>query len=232
MIPVKDNLQTDRVAVVTLLLIAAELIVYLVVQGGGIAHGPGPGEIADHGAIPHDLLHHASALPTLVTATFLHAGVVPLLLCVVFLWWFGSSLEDSMTRWRFLALFLLGGIVSTGVLCVLDAGSTTPVVGAGGAVAALVGAHLALYPGARFLSVRLLPFASGLVEVPSLALVGVWLVAQLLIGATSLGDRLGAGGMTAFVAHLAGLAVGAATIRWLADRPKQVPPRAAVEAVA
>ena len=232
MFPIKDNLKIDRLPVVTLLLIAAQVVVYFFVQGGGIGHGPQPGEIADHGAVPYDLLHQASALPTLVTSTFLSAGFLPLLVSVVFLWWFGCTLEDSMARWRFLLLFLLGGAVSTAVLVALDADSTTPVVGAAGAVGALIGGHLALYPGARFVTIRLLPFASGLFELPSAALAGVWVAAQALLGLTSLGDHVGAGGTSAFVAHLAGLVFGALAIRLLADRPKQVPRRRPVEALA
>lgn len=182
MVPLKDNIPTDRLPVVTLLLIAANLVGHLVFDVGGLFQ---------------------------------------LLVNAAFLWWFGPSVEDAMAPWRFVLLCLLGGAVAVGLGAAIDADAARAVVASAGVVAVLVGAHLALYPSARFVTVVPVPFVVSVVELPTWLLGAVWLVLQALVAAT--GDE----GAAVLLAPLGGLAVGLLLVRLLAERRKPVPPRRA-----
>ncbi|MDO8186985.1 rhomboid family intramembrane serine protease [Conexibacter sp. JD483] len=182
MVPLKDNIPTDRMPVVTLLLIAANLVGHLLFGQGGLFQ---------------------------------------LLVNVAFPWWFGSSVEDAMAPWRFVLLCLLGGAAAVGLGAALDGDAPMAVVAAAGVVATLVGAHVSLYPGARFVTGVPLPFLLTLVELPGPLLAAVWLALQALVAAT------GAEGAVVVAAPLAGVVVGAVAVRLLAQQRKQVPARRA-----
>lgn len=184
MLPLKDNIPTDRPPVVTLALIAIELVA-------------------------HFALHQ-------------HGGVLYLAGEILFLWWFGVSVEDAMSRPRFLAFCLLGGLCAIGLQIALDAGAEAAAIGASGAIASVLGGYLVLYPRARFVSVALVPFAFTLVELPAWVLVGVWLLLQAAFAATS--HPLGGGSAVAFLAQAGGLAFGLLAVRAFAQRRKQPPP--------
>ena len=141
----------------------------------------------------------------LVTALFLHADWAHLLGNLVFLLIFGLPAERSMGPWRFLALFLLGGAVAN-LAAVVTIGTTDRlIIGASGAVSALIGAYLALFPGARLGVVVPLGLFLQFVRVPAALLIGVWALLQLVF--TFIGPAFGA---VAWSAHLAGFAFGGA----------------------
>jgi membrane associated rhomboid family serine protease len=172
----KDNIPTDRLPLVTLLLIA-----------GGVAG--------------HLVLHAGGTLQLLADALFLAI--------------FGPSVEDSMSRVRFLAFCLLGAAAAAGVQLGLAPGSAVASVAASGAVAAVVGGHALLYRGARVVSVLLVPTLFRLFELPAWILVGAWLALQPLLS-----------GWDACAAQAAGFAVGLLTIRAFAQRRKVRSPSA------
>jgi membrane associated rhomboid family serine protease len=196
--------------VVTIALIAANVLVYFLVQGGGIAHGPDAADVVGHGT---------------VAGLFLHGGIVPLLVGMLFLWLFGASLEDSMSRPRFALLYLLGGLAAAGLPALLDPDGATPAIGSAGAVAAVLGGYLLLYPRGRVVAAVLVPFASTLVEVPGWLLVAIFFALQALIGATSLSGAAGDAGGATLLALLGGFLFGLLAVRLLVQRRKQVPPR-------
>nr|WP_246345857.1 rhomboid family intramembrane serine protease [Conexibacter arvalis] len=214
--PLKDNLGTDRLPVVTLLLIVANVAVYLLIQGGGIAHGPSEVETVGY----------ASAVPSL----FLHAGLLHLLANMLALWLFGPAVEDSMSRWRYLLLYLAGGLAAIALQVALDPHATVPALGASGAVAAVLGGCLLLYPRVRFVSIVFVPLFSTLVELPAWVPVAAWVAVQAIVGATALSDVADASGAVAAVAPVGGLLVGLLAVKLLADRRKQVPVRVKVAA--
>lgn len=187
MLPIKDNIPTDRLPIVTLLLIAANVGVYCFAQDVEIAHG----------------------------------GLAQLLVDALFLWIFGANVEDAMSRPRFLAFFLLGGAVAIGTLVLLDPGSPVAAAGVSGAIAAVVGGYVLLYPRARFMGIMPVILSFTLIEVPAWALLAAWFVAQAIFAATSLGDA--GGGGVAFVAQLGGFAFGLVAIRLFAQRRKGLP---------
>jgi len=141
----------------------------------------------------------------LASALFLHADWAHLLGNLVFLLIFGLPAERAMGPWRFLLLFLLGGAVANlAAVAVID----TPdqlIIGASGAVSALIGAYLALFPGARLGLVLPLGLFLQFVKVPAALLIGIWALLQFVF--TFIGPAYGA---VAWSAHLAGFAFGGA----------------------
>lgn len=139
----------------------------------------------------------------LVSALFLHADWAHLLGNLVFLLIFGLPAERAMGPWRFMLLFLLGGAVAN-LAAVLSI--STPdrlIIGASGAVSALIGAYLALFPGARLGVVVPLGLFLQFVKMPAPLLIGVWALLQIVF--TYIGPAFGA---VAWSAHLAGFAFG------------------------
>ncbi|GHA78335.1 rhomboid family intramembrane serine protease [Cognatilysobacter bugurensis] len=144
-------------------------------------------------------------LGRLATAVFLHADWAHLLGNLLFLLIFGLPAERAMGPWRLLGLFLLGGAMAN-LATVLSIGTPDRlVIGASGAVSALIGAYLALFPGARLGVVLPLGLYLQFVRAPAALLIGLWAALQLLY--TFIGPAFGA---VAWAAHLAGFAFGGA----------------------
>ncbi len=231
MFPLKDNIPTDRLPIVTILLIAANVFVYFLLQHGGIGHGPSNASVIDYGAIPGEVTHEqadqgpiASYL-TLVTAMFLHGGILHLAGNMLFLWIFGTNVEDAMSRVRYVAFYLLGGLCAIGLQIAMDPGSTVPTVGASGAIAAVLGGYIVLYPRARIVTVVFIVFLFTLIELPAWVLLGFWFVEQALFTAGQLVQPTGgSGGGVAYAAHVGGFVFGLLAIRAFSQRRKRMPP--------
>ncbi|MFL5860713.1 MAG: rhomboid family intramembrane serine protease [Solirubrobacteraceae bacterium] len=248
MIPIKDNIPTERLPFVTIGLILTNVIVYLlaVIHGGSLIGGPDAQEVVKYGATPYALTHSGlhcglispnelgcgrdvSGLPpwqTVFTSMFMHASILHLAGNMVFLWIFGNNVEDSMGPLRFLAFYLLGGIAALGLQVAVRPDSLAPTIGASGAIAAVLGGYIVLYPRARVLTLVLIIFFFGAIEVPALVMLGVWFVMQAVFGAAGLTDPTNSGGV-AYFAHVGGFVFGALTIRLVATRRKPTPPTAA-----
>ncbi|MGH8073960.1 MAG: rhomboid family intramembrane serine protease [Lysobacter sp.] len=145
------------------------------------------------------------SLLRLVTALLLHADWAHLLGNLVFLLIFGLPAERAMGSWRFGLLFLLGGAVANLAAVIAIATPDRLIIGASGAVSALIGAYLALFPGARLGVVVPLGLFLQFVKVPAALLIGVWALLQVVF--TFIGPAFGA---IAWSAHLAGFAFGGA----------------------
>ncbi len=139
----------------------------------------------------------------LLTALFLHADWAHLLGNLVFLLIFGLPAERTMGPWRFLVLFLLGGAVAN-LAAVLSIGSPDRVIiGASGAVSAVIGAYLALFPGAKLGVVLPLGLFLEFVKAPASLLIGIWATLQVLFA--YIGPAFGT---VAWSAHIAGFLFG------------------------
>lgn len=147
-------------------------------------------------------VHDGSAV-RLVSALFLHADWAHLLGNLMFLLIFGLPAERAMGSWRMLAAFLLGGAVANLATVIAIGSPDRLVIGASGAVSALIGAYLALFPGAKLGVVVPLGLFLQFVRVPAPLLIGVWAGLQVLF--TFFGPAFGA---VAWSAHLAGFAFG------------------------
>ena len=156
-----------------------------------------------------------SWLLSIVESMFLHAGWLHLLGNMLYLWIFGDNVEDRMGRIGYLIFYLAGGFAATGLQLAMAASSTVPNLGASGAIAAVLGAYLVLYPSARVLVVAL-PFF--LLPLPAVAVLGFWFVLQLVSGAGSLGTQVNSG--VAYWAHVGGFVFGLAIAGLLRRRPR------------
>ena len=108
---------------------------------------------------------------------------------MLYLWIFGNNVEDRLGRIGFLLFYLVGGIIAALAQVAIDPGSTQPLVGASGAIAAALGAYIVLFPRARILSLVFLGFFYQLLNVPALVVLGFWFVLQLISGFGSLGGE-------------------------------------------
>jgi membrane associated rhomboid family serine protease len=148
-------------------------------------------------------------VPSLVTSMFLHGGWSHVIGNMWYLWIFGDNVEDRMGRGRFIAFYLLCGVVAALGQYAMDPGSTLPTIGASGAIAGVMGAYFVLYPHSRVLTLVPLFFYFEIFEMPAIVLLGFWFLMQLFsAGAIAVTASTGGGGV-AFMAHVAGFIFGA-----------------------
>ncbi|MGC1273222.1 MAG: rhomboid family intramembrane serine protease, partial [Planctomycetaceae bacterium] len=152
---------------------------------------------------------------TLLTCTFLHGGWLHFLGNMWFLWVFGDNVEDRLGKLAYLAFYLLGGVAASLAHYVSDTSSTVPTLGASGAIAAVMGAYMVLYPHARVLTLIPIFIFIQLLWIPAPWFLGIWFVIQLFQGVWSITAANAAG--VAWWAHTGGFAVGALGA-WLMHR--------------
>ncbi len=220
MIPLRDANPTQRTPIVTIGLIVACVIVFAL-QLGEMASG---GEAAlgvlvtEWGIVPAELVaalrsgaYASLETATLITSQFLHGSLLHIGGNMLYLWIFGNNIEDRFGRLRFLAFYLVGGIVAGLAQVAIDPDSTIPTIGASGAIAATLGAYLVLFPRARVTTAIFLVFFFQLIDVPAVIVLAAWFILQLVDGLGSLSVTAAtAEGGVAFFAHIGGFVFGAA----------------------
>jgi membrane associated rhomboid family serine protease len=194
---------------ITQLLIVANLVAFVVELSLGGAVEP---FMRRWGLVPADVLESVrgqvapAALVTLLTSTFLHAGWLHLLANLLYLAVFGPAVERRVGGLRFAVLYLVSGLAGSLAYLVAQPMSETPAIGASGAIAGVIAAHLVLFPGATLGSVAPVLFLQVVESTPTLLLLVVWLVTQLFSGVASLTTTTG----LAWWAHIGGFATGLA----------------------
>jgi membrane associated rhomboid family serine protease len=161
---------------------------------------------------------------TVFTSMFLHGSFLHIFGNMLFLAIFGPTVEDSMGRIRFLTFYLLGGLIALGAQVLVSPDSTAPTLGASGAIAAVLGGYVVLYPRARVLTLVFIVFFVTIVEVPAVFLLGFWFLEQLYFGAAGLASPVGGGEGVAYFAHIGGFVFGLLLISLFARRHKPEPP--------
>lgn len=151
---------------------------------------------------------------TLVTSLFLHADWSHLLGNMIFLWVFGSSIEEATGHVRFVFLFLLCGVAASVGHILVDPASTIPTLGASGAISGIMGAYLLVYPFNR-VKVLMLLMSVVVVRVPALLLIGGWIIWQCVEIFAASAVPQGEGGGVAWTAHIAGFLAGMLLIPFL-----------------
>jgi membrane associated rhomboid family serine protease len=137
---------------------------------------------------------------------------------MLYLWIFGDNVEDRMGRGRYVFFYLLGGFAASLTHVITNPNSQIPTVGASGAIAAVLGAYLVLYPQSRVLTIIPLGFFIRMTTVPAAIVLGLWFVMQFFSGVLSLGGP-DVGGV-AFWAHIGGFVVGVVVAKLFAA-PKE-----------
>jgi membrane associated rhomboid family serine protease len=161
---------------------------------------------------------------TAFTSMFLHGSFLHLFGNMLFLAIFGPTIEDALGRLRFAAFYLLGGLVALLAQVLVRPDSTAPTLGASGAIAAVLGGYLVLYPKARILSLVFIVFFVTIVEIPAVLMLGFWFLTQLYFGAAGLTSPVGGGEGVAYFAHIGGFAFGLILIRLFLRRRKAQTP--------
>jgi membrane associated rhomboid family serine protease len=200
MIPLSDSSRRPlHVPVMTVLIIAANAVVFLLELQGGNAFVNRWSAVPAHIASGQDLI-------TLLTSMFMHAGWVHILGNMVFFWAFAPQIEDLMGPLRFLVFYLLGGLVAMLAQVYFLPTSTVPTLGASGAIASIMGAFLVTYPRDRIRTIIFLGWFIGMEFIPAILLVGIWFLLQLLSQVLAV-SSIQAGGV-AYMAHIGGFLFG------------------------
>ena len=253
MIPLKDDIPTRRFPIVTVILIAINVIVYFVFERGLWDLGElGNERVIEYGAIPIEITEpgtecvsvsggtaiqcgsggfgsdQAPFFVTIFTSMFLHGSLLHLGGNMLFLWIFGNNIEDSMNRLIFVVFYLLGGLAALGLQVAIHPDSLIPTVGASGAIAGVLGAYARLYPHARVVTVIIIIIFFTIVTLPALLVLGLWFLLQLL---PAFSEPLGnTGGGVAYFAHIGGFLFGVLAIKLFAnnvhedyDKPQRIP---------
>ncbi len=160
-----------------------------------------------------------------LTAMFLHGGWLHIAGNMLFLWIFGNNVEDRLGRGVFVLLYLVGGAAATLLQWLVSPQSAVPNVGASGAIAAILGSYLVLFPRARIYTLVMFFFIT-FVELPAVVVLTLWFVLQLFSGVGELGTGVNSG--VAYWAHVGGFVTGLVlTVLLFRNRraPGPLPPR-------
>ena len=219
MIPLGDATPMRRVPVMTWLLIAANVIVFLYELN--LSPRALDRFLFAWGVVPQNVLAALTnpvapgalrVFETLITSQFIHGGWLHLIGNMLFLWIFGDNVEDILGSLGYLLFYLLCGVAAAlaqaYVVSPFLGTRAQPMIGASGAIAGVLGAYLILYPTAR-VSV-LVPFLVLLmpIDLPAFVMIGWWFIQQFLYGLMSLTPAAARSGGIAFWAHLGGFASG------------------------
>jgi membrane associated rhomboid family serine protease len=234
-IPLKDDIPTRRFPIVTVALIAINVIVYFAFEQGLWDLGNTGNEVvSEYGAIPYEITN-GQDLPgdpapfwlTIFTSMFLHGSLLHLGGNMLFLWIFGNNIEDAMGRLTFIVFYLLGGLAALGLQVATDANSHVVTIGASGAIAGVLGAYARLYPRARVVTIIIIIIFFTIITLPALLVLGLWFLLQLL---PAFSEPVGSAGGVAYFAHIGGFVFGLLAIKLFAnnihedyDRPQRIP---------
>lgn len=213
MIPIRDNIPSSRVPVVTFGIIGLNVLIFFnelrlgsQLQDYLLLHGVIPARYTV--AEVARLFTFREQIGALFTSMFLHGGWLHLLGNMWTLWIFGDNVEDRLGHGRYVALYLAGGLAAALMHIFTNSGSTVPTIGASGAIAAVMGAYFRFYPFAR-VETLIPPFFFGPTFVlPAILFLGWWFLLQFFNGTLSLGMRGPGFSGVAWWAHVGGFAFG------------------------
>lgn len=218
MIPIRDQIPTRHVPIVNYLLIAANILVFIMMWLAGSAQEQ---LVYQYAMIPANISSGLDFgdITDIFTSMFMHAGLAHIAGNMLYLWIFGDNVEDRLGPVRYFIFYLVGGAVASVAHFLTNPASQIPTVGASGAIAAVLGAYLVLYPQSRIVTFIPLGFFMRLTVVPAAVVLGLWFVLQLFSGFMSFGGP-DVGG-TAFWAHIGGFVVGVVLAKLLPGRSTQ-----------
>jgi membrane associated rhomboid family serine protease len=215
MIPLRDVTPAQSFPVVTVLLIALNVLAFFYELSLGRELDV---FIMQYGAVPLRFIlagqmEQVSTLERflpLFTSMFLHGGWLHLGGNMLYLWIFGDNIEDRLGRVRYLAFYLACGLAAALTQIYIHPTSKIPMVGASGAVAGVLGAYLILFPHAHVLALIPIVFFFQIVELPAALFLLFWFLMQFLSGAIAITGSPYASGGVAWWAHIGGFVCGVA----------------------
>lgn len=161
-------------------------------------------------------LAHNPGWPTVFSSMFMHGSVMHIAGNMLYLYVFGDNIENTLGKTRFTLFYLIGGIAAALTQALMDTASPIPMVGASGAISAILGAYLVLYPKQP---ITVFIPNMGLTQMPALAVLGLWFGYQLISQFASGGDS-----GVAFGAHIGGFVAGFLLIRLFKPRQQSAEP--------
>lgn len=227
MFPLRDDNPTLLTPIITVAIIIANVVVWLYLQGGGVSQEVLSSSICQLGTIPAEITGRTGGyggvqlgqnLPcafggftwfTILSSMFMHGSWVHLLGNMWFFWLFGNNIEDSMGHLRFLLFYLLGGAVAGLAHIYLNPGSMIPTVGASGAISAVMGAYLILYPRVRIHTLFILFIFIRIIAIPAWVVLAQYFALQLL---ASMSANPATGGVAVW-AHIGGFVAGIVLVK-------------------
>src|SRR5947209_6983574 len=208
MLPLRDDIPSATRPTLTYLLIAANVLAFFWELSGA--------DVLAWTLVPARFTADpAGNAVTVVTAMFLHGGWLHLLGNMLYLWIFGDNVEDRLGHGRYLLLYVAGGAAAALAQVAISPDSRIPMVGASGAIAAVLGAYIVLYPRASVYT--WVPIFFGIVPIPAVVWLGLWFAMQLLSGVASLSVQSNGG--VAFFAHVGGFVAGVVLVKLLDPGP-------------
>ena len=220
MIPIRDENPTHSVPIITYALIAINIIVFIFqIMLGSYQEQ----FIYQFALIPSEITSSLSFdnVTDVFTSMFMHAGLAHIGGNMLYLWIFGDNVEDRLGSVKYLFFYIIGGVVASIAHIFTNPASSIPTVGASGAIAAVLGAYLVLYPRQKVLTLIPLGFWMRMTMVPAFLVLGLWFVLQLFSGVMSLGGP-DVGGV-AFWAHIGGFVSGV-ILGWILKKPEETYP--------
>lgn len=224
MIPIRDEIKTHRTPIVNYVLILINVLVFLWM----FLNSANAEQIfAEYALTPANLGDGIDLddISDFFTSMFMHGGWMHLIGNMMYLWIFGDNIEDRLGHVGYLIYYLAGGIAAALLQIMINPGSAIPMVGASGAIAAVLGTYLILYPQSRVYTFIPIGYYARMRLMPAIVVLGMWFLLQLISGAGSLG-ALDQGG-TAYFAHIGGFLFGL-LIGWLFKKrgrqPQPAPP--------
>ncbi|MEN6521245.1 MAG: rhomboid family intramembrane serine protease [Armatimonadota bacterium] len=231
MIPIRDENPTRLTPYVVYFLIALNVVFFIIDRLG--AHGA-VGNLWGLSMLPRDIwtgenlpaqigttiIPHDSPSPvyiTILTSMFLHGGLLHLGGNMLYLWIFGNNIEDVLGHARFLLFYLVGGVLAAFAHILSNPSSQVPVVGASGAIAAVLGAYMVLYPKNKVTTLLFIGIFVTTAAVPAVVVLGLWIFLQIISAMLGGGMTPGSGGV-AYWAHIGGFLTGVALIMLLGGR--------------
>lgn len=172
----------------------------------------------DWGAVPAEIWH-GHRLYTLVTSQFLHNGWLHIGGNMLFLWVFGDNVEDTLGHIKYLCFYLACGILAGLAQVATNTQSHDPLIGASGAIAAVLGAYIVLFPRGNVRTLVWIGIFATIIFVPAWLMIGLWIVLQFFNGIATIGlNATDSGGGVAYFAHLGGFVAGAVLVWVFRDR--------------
>ncbi|UCG92922.1 MAG: rhomboid family intramembrane serine protease [candidate division WOR-3 bacterium] len=204
MLPLKDNIPSQTRPVITYVILAVNVMVFLYEISLGRALVD---FITKYGAIPYYIFHPVgfSSYATLFSSMFMHGNFMHIFGNMLFLWIFADNVEDRLGHFKFIFFYLICGIAGALLHAITAPTSTVPMIGASGAISGVLGAYIILYPKARILSLIFFGFFIRVLYLPAVVFLGIWFAYQFLFGVSTLAAR---GGGVAYFAHIGGFIAG------------------------